>query len=294
MIEIRAAKSDAELDAWRRVRQAVLPNERVPTVAELRDRPDERLLVLAYLDGEVAGSGITAKSDTGGVFVQPRVLSERRGRGVGTALLRALADQAVATGHADASAHVEEAASLGFATRFGFQETDRQVEQVRTIASAEADPQLPPGIELVPLAGRPDLAARLFDELVRDAIHDFAVDRPIDIDEESWKNEWLRDTDGCFVALDRAEIVGLAGFERDPDRRGRAENALTAVRRDHRRRGIARALKQAVIVLAAGEGITELYTWTQQRNVSMRSLNRSLGYVDRDVSITVRGRLPLP
>jgi mycothiol synthase len=294
MIEIHAAESDADLDAWRRVRQAVLPNERVPTVQELREGPEQRVLLLAHIDGDVAGSGITAKSDTGGVFVQPRVLPEQRGRGVGSALLRALADQAVATGHLDASAHVEEAGSLGFATRFGFRETDRQVEQVRAIGASEREPEPPAGIELVPLDGRPDLAARLFDELVRDAVRDFAVDRPIEIDEQSWKNEWLRDTGGCLVALAGGEIVGLAGFERDPDHPSRAENALTAVRRDHRRRGVARALKQAVIVLAAREGIFELYTWTQEGNVPMRSLNSSLGYIDRDVSITVRGTLPLP
>jgi hypothetical protein len=38
----------------------------------------------------------------------------------------------------------------------------------------------------------------------------------------------------------------------------------------------------------------ELYTWTQQRNLPMRRLNTSLGYVDRAVTISVRGTLPLP
>jgi GNAT superfamily N-acetyltransferase len=193
----------------------------------------------------------------------------------------------------EAGAHVEVAEAAGFAERFGFREVDRQVEQVRTIASSEAPAVAPDGIDLVPLANRLDLAARLFDELVREAVRDFAVDRPIEIDEESWNNEWLRDKEHCFVALSAGEIVGLAGYEIDGDRPERAEHALTAVRRDLRRRGIARALKQATIRLASEEGLAELYTWTQTGNVAMLEVNRSLGYVDRDVTITVRGPLPL-
>jgi mycothiol synthase len=294
MIELRVPETDADYEAWRSVRIAVLPNERTDTVEEMRARPGERHLLVAYADGEVAGAGVTARSDTGGAFVQPRVLPSHRGRGVGATLLRALAEHAHSLGHEEAGAHVEELAALGFAERFGFRETDRQVEQVRAIRASEAAAVAPPGIELVPLAAGEDLAGRLFDELVREAVKDFAVDRPIEIDEHTWKTEWLRDTTCSFVAVKDGAIVGLAGYELDAEQPHRGENVLTAVRRDHRGRGIARALKQAAIRLAAEQGLSELYTWTQQRNVAMQALNRSLGYVDRDVTITVRGALPLP
>jgi mycothiol synthase len=293
MIELRAAETDEDLEAWRRVRLVVLPNERTDSVEEIRASPRGRLLLVARLDGELAGAGVMTRSDTGGVFVQPRVLPAQRGRGVGAAILRRLADEAVAAGHTEAGAHVEELGSFAFAERFGFRETDRQVEQVYAIGPDEPVAEPPPGIEIVPLRGRGDLADRLFDELAREAVKDFALDRPIEIDAEAWKTEWLRDTDDCFVALDHGVIVGLAGFERDADRPERGENALTAVRRDHRGRGIARALKRAAIRLAADQGIHELYTWTQQRNLPMRRLNTSLGYVDRAVTISVRGALPL-
>lgn len=294
MIELRRAETDEDLEAWRRVRIAVLPNERTETLEQLRSSARTRTLLLAVVDGEVAGAAVLARADTGGVFIQPRVLPTRRRSGVGSALLRALADQGVAGGHTEAGAHVEEPDALAFAERFGFRETDRQVEQVRAIGPREAAAVPPPGIDVVPLAGRPDLADRLFDELVREALKDFAVDRPIEIDAEAWKTEWLRDTGGCFVALDDGVIVGLAGFERDSDRPERGENALTAVRRDHRSRGIARTLKRAAIALAAEQGLAELYTWTQAGNAPMRRLNASLGYVDRGVTISVRGALPLP
>jgi hypothetical protein len=35
-IDVREATTDAELEAWRRVRLAVLPGERCKTVAEMR------------------------------------------------------------------------------------------------------------------------------------------------------------------------------------------------------------------------------------------------------------------
>ena len=37
MIEIRTVETDADYEAWRQVRIAVLPHERCPSVAELRE-----------------------------------------------------------------------------------------------------------------------------------------------------------------------------------------------------------------------------------------------------------------
>src|SRR5687767_12961336 len=93
MITLREAQTDADLDAWRRVRIAVLPNERAASVEEMRrTATPDRLFLLAELDGEVAGSGLAGKSDLAGSgFVAPRVLVGARRRSVGTALLRALA-----------------------------------------------------------------------------------------------------------------------------------------------------------------------------------------------------------
>jgi hypothetical protein len=48
MIEIRRAETDADLEAWIRVRREVLPNESAGTLTELRRREDpERLLLVA-------------------------------------------------------------------------------------------------------------------------------------------------------------------------------------------------------------------------------------------------------
>jgi len=80
----------------------------------------------------------------------------------------------------------------------------------------------------------------------------------------------------------------VAGLHLDPDEPGRAENALTAVRREWRGRGVASALKRATLVWAAEHGLREVYTWTQQGNADMRRLNEHLGYVNRLQSITMR------
>jgi GNAT superfamily N-acetyltransferase len=63
-----------------------------------------------------------------------------------------------------------------------------------------------------------------------------------------------------FVALADGEVIGCAGLLPDPDHPRRAEHALTAVRRDWRRRGVATALKRSTLAWAAGHGFTEVYT----------------------------------
>lgn len=295
MIELRRAETDADLEVWRQVRMTVLPNERCDSVEELRRMEyPERLFLLAFLDGQLAGSGGAGRSDLGGGSVIPRVVPEHRRRGVGTELLRALADHATSLGFTDAGAGVEDDGSLAFAERFGFHETGRQVEQVRTISADEPAPQIPRGVRLVSLAERPDLWRRTYGELALQAFEDIPTPRPIQVTLEQWEREWVHWPEGSFVALAGDEIVGCAGLMRDDDHPDRAENSLTAVRRDWRGRGLARALKQTVIAWAVANGLRELYTWTQDGNENMRAVNEKLGYVTRNVSISVRAPLPLP
>jgi GNAT superfamily N-acetyltransferase len=292
VIELRPAESDEDLEAWRSVRAAVLPNERTSSVAELRaGARDDTLWLLAFVDGELAGSGVSTGASTGGAFTQPRVLPAYRRRGVGTRLLHALADHASACGYEDAGAHVEEPASAEFAARLGFTERNREIEQVYAIRGDEPEPDVPDGIRIEPLRG--DLRARLYPELVEAALADLAVDRPIAITEEEWWSSWIPADDWAFVALEGDALIGMAGLLDDEDRPERAENLLTAVRRDLRGRGIARALKQHALRCAADRGLAEVYTWTQTGNEAMQQLNRSLGYVDRSTVVTVRAALPL-
>jgi GNAT superfamily N-acetyltransferase len=293
-IELRVANTDEELEAWRRVRIALVPNERTASVQELRRlETPERQLLLAELDGEVAGSGVAGRSDLGGGFLIPRVLLQARRRGIGTQLLRMLAAHLERIGYETAGSDVEDEGSRAFAERFGFRETGRQVEQVRAVGRDERWPTHPAGIELVSVAERPELRTRTYHELALEAFGDMPTPRKIQITLEQWEREWITWPEGSFVALCGDEIVGCAGLIRDEDRPGRAENSLTAVRRDWRGRGLARALKEQTIAWASENGLSEIYTWTQTGNEGMRTVNEKLGYVTRDVSISVRAPLPL-
>jgi len=291
MTELRVAETDEELELWRRVRIALLPNERTASVAELRS--GDGLMLLAYRDGELAGSGSVGKSDLGGASVTPRVLPAHRRQGVGSALIRRLAAHAESCGHDDVGSLVDDAGSLAFAERFGFVETGRQVEQVRQVAADEPWPSLPDGVEVISAAAHPGMLRQLYFELALRAFEDMPTPRKVEITLEQWETEWLNWPEATFVALAGGEIVGMAGLCHDADRSDRAENALTTVRRDWRGRGLARALKEHVIAWASRAGIREIYTWTQTGNENMRAVNERLGYVTRDISISVRRKLPL-
>jgi len=295
MIEVRVAETDADLEAWRGVRVVVLPNERADSIEQLRaSATAERLLLLAERDGDVVGSGVAGRADSGGSFVVPRVVPEARRQGIGTLLLRELATHAEALGFTDAGSNVDDPGSFAFAERFGFREVGRQVEQVRAIRTDEPAPAIPEGVQFVSLAERPELWRRLYHELALQAFEDIPTPRPLEVTLEQWERDWVYSPEGSFVALAGDEIVGCAGLMRDDDHADRAENSLTAVRRDWRGRGLARALKETVIAWGAANGLREIYTWTQTGNENMRAVNETLGYVTRNVSISVRAPLPLP
>jgi GNAT superfamily N-acetyltransferase len=197
-------------------------------------------------------------------------------------------------GFDEAGAHVDDPGSLAFAERFGFREVDRQVEQVRVVLDEEPVPPPPEGVTIVSVEERPDLWRAAYDTVAAQAFADMALDRPVEATLEQWENEWMTWPAGTFVAVADGEVIGCAGLMQDTDFPERAENALTAVRRDWRGHGVAAALKCTALAWAAEHGIREVYTWTQRGNDDMRLLNERLGYITRAVSISVRGPLPLP
>jgi mycothiol synthase len=292
-MELSVCVTDDEYDAWRQVRMDVVPGERCDTVAEMRtqDSPS-RLLLLATIDGVVAGSGIADRSDSArGGFVAPRVRHRYRRQGVGSGLLRALADHVAGLEVTDLRAMTEDTGSLAFAEHFGFVEVDRQVEQVRHVDDEPEPEALPEGVEVVTLEQQPDLWAASYQHFGTEVLADFAVFEPLQITEQQWNDSWSGHP--MFLAVHDGEVIGCAGLERDTDRPERAENALTAVRRHWRGQGIAVHLKRRTLRWAADHGITELYTWTQAENTPMLTLNERLGYLTGKTSITLSRPLPL-
>jgi mycothiol synthase len=292
-IEVRRAESDADLEAFISIRRGLLPNESGGTVELMRKdlaaNPD-RSVYVAELDGEVVGSGLVSLSDLGDRYsLKVRVLPGARRRGIGTALLRELVTHA--TGDKIAT-HLEEEGSRPFAERFGFRETDRQVEQVKRLRDEPAPSPPPDGIEVVTVAERPALLREAY-ALASEGYSDMALEWPASISLDTWlrENEAILAA-GSFVALERGEIVGYSGLVQH-DNPGVAEDGLTVVRRDRRRRGLAMTLKRMELAWAAENGFREVVTWTQRGNESMRKLNELLGYEYRDVTITMVAPLPL-
>jgi mycothiol synthase len=291
---IRIVDSDEDYAAWRQVRLAVIPNERVDSVESLRAQasPQQEYL-LAHVGGVLAGSGMVGKSDmAGSAAVAARVLPGWRRRGVGTAILRVLADRAAEMGFTVVGSNVDDPGSVSFAGRYGFREVDRQVEQVKAIGDEPA-PEVPDGVEIVTVSARPELWRAAYAAVGVQAFQDMALVAPLEVSLEQWERDWITDPDATFVALAGGEVIGCAGLQLDSDEPGRAEHALTAVRRDWRRRGVAAALKRTSLAWAAGHGLREVYTWTQRGNDDMRALNAHLGFATRTESLTMRASLPL-
>lgn len=290
---VRSATSDDDLEAWRRVRLAVLPGERAASVEEMRAAmTHETRHVLAVLDGSVVGSGLAGRSSFDYAGLHPRVVPGARRQGVGTAVLADLAAHALAVGFSEAGSEVGDDGSLCFAERFGLREVDRQIEQLRTVGS-EPWPEIPGGVEVVTAADRPDLWATAYEAIAVEAFADMVTARPIVVSREQWDRDWRPSPESLFLAIVDGSVVGISGLELDPDQPDRAEHAITAVARSHRNRGIATLLKRCALAAAADRGIREIYTWTQVGNAGMRSLNTRLGYRDGALSVTVRGPLPL-
>ena len=269
MIVVRPAQTDSDLEAWRQVRMAVIPNERCGSVEEIRrSATPSSLFLLAELDGELAGSGFAGRSDWRGGFFAPRVLPAARRRGVGTALLCALAEHVQLLGFAEAGALTEDDGSFEFARRFGFREVGRDVEQVRAVGE-ERPPVLPPEIDSSPWPNGPISSSASTAARARGAPGSRGH-RPIEVSLEDWKREWVTWAEGSFVALAGGEIVGCAGLLRDDDDPDRAENSLTAVRAT----GAAMVGRQAGTARMGGaNGLRELDTWTQSGNEAMRAAN---------------------
>ena len=285
--------TDEEYEAWRAVRLAVEADSRCLTVEELREQDSsDRLLLLAVEDSDVVGSGIADRAETAGAgFVAPRVLTEHRRLGVGSALLRVLAEHCSGLGLSTVRTSVDDEGSLAFAERYGFVEVDREVEQVRAVGDEPAPTGPPAGVEVIVASQRPDLWAACFEPFGKEVLADFAVYSPLEISAERWNTSWRGDP--MFLAVYDDEVIGCAGLNRDTDRPERAENALTGVRRTWRGRGIASHLKRRTLHWAALNGLEEIYTWTQAGNSPMLRLNEHLGYITTRNSIAVSRALPL-
>jgi mycothiol synthase len=294
MINLRVATELGDLEAWASIKSRVVPDEPVTAEQLVATNEPGRVLLLAELDGVLAGCGIGGLSSFGDkAYIMARVLPEHRCRGVGTALVRALAEHGRALGRNGVNSFVEshDDASIRFAEKLGLAEVDYQLEQVRQVGD-EAKPVLPDGVEVVALGDRrEELLARSW-PLAQEGCEDMPLPGSVTHPRELWLRDEATRPDGSFIAFESGEVVGFAGLVEHANGDATAEHGLTAVRRDRRRRGIARGLKLTQLHWAASNGVVELVTWTQKGNEAMQALNASLGYVTRSRALTMQGPIP--
>jgi len=250
--------------------------------------------LLGELDGVEAGSAAAAfeASRTRLVAMLVTVLPQHRRAGVGSALLEAVTAWAAAQGAREIETRVEadDAESLEFARRRGFREHSREDGLELLLAdvrAADADP--PAGVEIVTLADRPELARGIYD-VAAEALPDVPGSEDwLPPPFERFAAAHLRAA-AIFVALLDGEVIGYAKLVARPDGRT-ADHGITAVKREHRNRGVATALKRAQIAWAKTAGFERLTAANEERNAPMQHINASLGY--RVVPGRVRLRAPV-
>ena len=273
---IRAASSRADFDACALIFNEVSLDHRV-TGPELADTIGDFLL-----HGDEGYAFAKASSVQGATYAMVRVRPAARRRGVGSALLAAVRERSQP--RMWGRVREDDPGSLAFATVQGLDEVSRDVTVVLQVAPGDGA-QRDDVVELREehLAGAYAVVAEAMPET---ALPQIAAAPPYE--------EWLGKERHAhravtFVALAGGEVVGYAGLTLLAGMPKRLENSLTAVKKSHRRRGIASALKRAEIAWAAEHGYTEIVTDMVEQNTAMRAVNERLGYLPLPAWIVVEG-----
>jgi mycothiol synthase len=262
---IRVADTRAALERCAAIAAAVDPDNPI-SVAQLEGVDGALLLHDGGGYAYVSPSSVPAST-----YAMVRVEPVSRGRGVGSALLGAARTRTRELGCESLWGRVFDEPSLVFVGKRGFREVARDVVVTRDVDPGEGE--LAAGIVEL----RDEHLHRAYEVCV-EAIPE--VHAPLRAQAQPFE-EWLahesRDPAVAYVALDGDEVVGYARLH-TCGLPHRLEHGLTAVRRSHRRRGLATALKRAQLRWAADHGYRELRTDMIEGNVAMRAVNERLGY----------------
>jgi mycothiol synthase len=299
-LRLETPSSPGQYAAWATIMERVSGDVfSVQELAHIFATDRESAWLLAVRGDEPMGCGVGRPSSiAGSLYAMVRVLPEHRRLGVGGTIYRALSEHARGRGLTSlwGRIHEDDADSRRFAENRGFSEVGREYEVVLDVAVADASAEPPPGVELVTLAERPDLAQAVFDldaEVAPDAPSHAEGHEPMTF--ERWHAEYLEGPgalpSACVIALADGVVVGYTGLRRNGAASPIAENLLTAVRRPWRRRGIATALKREQIARAREAGIEQIFTTNDETNTGMRGVNARLGYRPAPVKILVSGPL---
>lgn len=299
MVDVREI-GEQELPGWVELSRSF--EERTGTVADYLDwkrQSEDGTWFIASLDGDDAGVAMTVvgwHAPPTVARLELNVMPERRNRGVGSAILAGVGRWSAARGCTELVGTVreEDATSLAWAERRGFQEIGRNSLLALDLTTTSAPDVAPPdGIAIVTWAERPELAHAIY-EVACEAYPDVPGDDEGEMAPfERWLAADMRGAgdrpEATFLALAGEDVVGYAKFSISNARPGVAMHDMTGVKHAWRGRGIAGALKRAEIAWAKENGFTRLETMNEERNEPIRRLNERHGYRLEPGEIIVRG-----
>ena len=170
---------------------------------------------------------------------------------------------------------------------------DRGYEEVRRYVISELDvaaapDPAPPGLEIVSLAERPELASTVYAIALESYPDQPGRADTLLGDEAAWRANLLdpHPADAYLVALDGETVAGFGYLTREDHG---WSHGFTGVARAYRGRGIAGSIKRAQVAWAKARGIPSLRTATEKRLAVMRALNERFGYRPLYEEIVLRG-----
>ncbi len=257
---------------------------------------------LALLDGEPVGLGacflMPGGQESAIAVAFNCVLAEARGRGVGTAIYRQVSAHARSLGksHLEVAGFEDDAGGVAFAKSHGFVVVGR-TRALRLLLDGCPRPSidLPEDIVVTTLAERPELGRGVW-ETACEAMADIPYDGDIPASPGSFSEfAALRlagpnyIAEATFVAVHGSHVVGYGQLSWEDRAAGISDHEMLAVRRSWRGRGIASALKAAQIAWALDNGLSELRTGNEERNVAARGVNAKFPYTPLPDQLLYRG-----
>jgi GNAT superfamily N-acetyltransferase len=242
------------------------------------------------------GQGFTARPD-GSQFIQMTVLAPHRRRGIGSALLEALEGEA---GRRKVpkllgGANEGEKFALDWALGHGYRQIGRRIASYVELAkfdpsqfSEALDRARAAGITVTSfaetLAGRDAAAQEQWWRALYAAEAPMWEDIPFATPTPHWPWDRFYEAstspqmlhDLSLVAYAGDQIAGFTTTGKSKDRD--AWTWMTGTAREHRGRGVARALKVEALTRAKRRGLRAMGTTNDEPNKSMRGINAKLGY----------------
>lgn len=231
-----------------------------------------------------------------------------RRRGIGSALYGRFLDELRQRNAVLVRATAQESMldSIAFLAHRGFTEVQRTWESRLDVTrfdfarfAGAAERVAAQGIAMTTLAVErerdPDVLAKVFDlHLAADqdvpAI-DPVTPVPFDVYLATNVNTPTALLDAYFLARDADRYVGVSNLQRSLEDPAILYQAVTAVRREYRGRGIALALKLQTVHYARANGYREIRTWNDVRNQPMLRINEALGFQKQPAWISFQKEL---